>query len=138
MSTLKINGNEIFSGLLMQSKPGSLTSNNIPGKKTLVTTKANTILMHTIAVCPWYLHEKTSVQDLPRASNPITLKGCVGILPDGYQWTNPLPQIPTKQSVPTGREVLPGYFGLPIRIPTLCSLIGPAVGKAQIPWLPCH
>ncbi len=54
----------------------------------------------------------------------------VGILPDRYQWTNPLPQIPTKQSVPTSREVLPGYFGLPIRIPTLRSLIGPAIGKA--------
>jgi hypothetical protein len=32
----------------------------------------------------------------------------VGILPDGYQQTNPLPRIPTKQSVPTSREVLPG------------------------------
>jgi hypothetical protein len=40
----------------------------------------------------------------------------VGILPDGYQWTNPLPQIPTKQSVPTSMEGLPGYFGLPILI----------------------
>ncbi len=62
----------------------------------------------------------------------------VGILPDGYQRTNSLTQIPTKQSVPTSREVLPGYFGLPIRIPTLRSLIGPAIGKAWIPWLSCH
>ena len=62
----------------------------------------------------------------------------VGILSDEYQWTNPLPQIPTKQSVPTSREVLPGYFGLPIRIPTLGSLIGPAIGKARIPWLSCN
>jgi hypothetical protein len=54
----------------------------------------------------------------------------VAIRPDGYQQTNPLPQIPTKQSVPTSREVLPGYFGLPIRIPTLRSLIGPAIGKS--------
>jgi hypothetical protein len=54
----------------------------------------------------------------------------VGILPDGYQRTNPLSQIPTEQSVPTSRECLPGYFGLLIRIPTLRSLIGPAIGKA--------
>ncbi len=62
----------------------------------------------------------------------------VGILPDGYQQTNPLPQIPTKQNVSTSREVLPSYFRLPIRIPTLHSLIGHAIGKAQIPWLSCH
>ncbi len=66
------------------------------------------------------------------------LDGSVGILPDGYQQTNPLPKIPTKQSVPTNRECLPGYFGLPIQIPTLHSLIGPAIGKARIPWLSCH
>jgi hypothetical protein len=39
---------------------------------------------HHIAVCPWYLHEKTSVQELPRTSKPSTVKGCAGILPDGY------------------------------------------------------
>ncbi len=63
---------------------------------------------------------------------------CVGILPDRYQQTNLLPQNPSKQSVPTSREVLPGYFGLPIKIPMLHSLIGPAISKAQIPWLSCH
>jgi hypothetical protein len=78
---------------------------------------------HHTAVCPWYLHEKMSLQELPRASKPST---------DGYQWINPLPQIPTKQ------RVLPGNFGLPIRTPTLHSLIGPATGKAQIPWLSYH
>jgi hypothetical protein len=66
------------------------------------------------------------------------MKGCVGILPDGYVHMNPLPQIPTKQSVPTSRECLPGYFGLPIWIPTLRRLIGPEMGKAQIPWLSYH
>ncbi len=53
----------------------------------------------------------------------------VGTLPDGYVRTNPLPQIPTKQSVPTTRERLPGYLGIPIRIPTLRSLIGPAIAR---------
>jgi hypothetical protein len=93
---------------------------------------------HHIAVRPWYLHETTSVRELQRFSKPSTLKGCVGIQPDGYQLTNSPPQISTKQSVPTSRECLPGYFGLPIRIPTLCSLLGPAIGKARIPWLSCH
>ncbi len=49
---------------------------------------------HHMAVCPLYLHEQTSVWELPRAIKPSTLKGCVGILPDGYIRTNPLPQLP--------------------------------------------
>jgi hypothetical protein len=32
---------------------------------------------HHIAVRPWYLHEPTSVRELPRACKPSTLKGCV-------------------------------------------------------------
>ena len=62
----------------------------------------------------------------------------VGILPDGYVRTNPLPQIPTKQSVPTNKDSLPGYFGIPIVIPTLRSLIGPAISKVRTPWLSFH
>ena len=34
---------------------------------------------HHTAVCPWFLHKPTSVRELPRASKPSTLKGCVGI-----------------------------------------------------------
>ncbi len=102
-----------------------------PGKENLGDYQSkHQLRAHHLAVCPWYLHEKTSVQELPRASKPSTLKGCVGILPDGYQRTNPQPQIPTKQSVPISRECLPGYFGYPIRIPMLHSLTGPAIGKA--------
>ena len=63
---------------------------------------------------------------------------CVGILPDGYVRTNPLPQIPTRQSVPTNKDSLPGYFGIPIAIPTLRSLIGPAISKVRTPWLSFH
>ena len=62
----------------------------------------------------------------------------VRTLPDGYIHTNPLPQIPTTQSVPTSRECLPGYFGIPIVISTLRSLIGPVIGKVQTPWLSFH
>ena len=107
-----------------------------PGKENLGDYQSkHHIGAHHTAVRPWYLHKPTSVQELPRASKPNTLKGCVGILPDGYVRTNPLPQIPTKQSVPASRECLPGYFGIPIVIPTLHSLIRPTIGKVQTPWL---
>jgi hypothetical protein len=49
----------------------------------------------------------------------ITMSLGVGTLPDGYVSTNPLPQVPTKESVQTSRIPLPPYFGLPIVIPTL-------------------
>ncbi len=120
-------------------KAGKFDINYYSGKENLCDYQSKHHLgAHHTAVRPLYLHEKTSLQELPRDSKPGTLKGCAGILPDGYQWTNPLPQILIKQSVPTSRAVLPGYFGLPIRIPLSHSLIGPAIGKAQIPWLSCH
>jgi len=62
----------------------------------------------------------------------------VGILPDGYIRTNPLPQIPTKQSVPPSKDSLLGYYGIPLAIPTLRSLIGPSIDKVRIPWLSFH
>ncbi len=90
---------------------------------------------HHTAVHPWYLHKPTSVRELPRASSkPSTLRGCVGTLPEGYVRTNPLPQVPTKQSVPTSRIHLPPYFGLPIVIPMLPRIVGPAIARARIPW----
>ena len=45
----------------------------------------------------------------------------------------PLPQVPTRQSVPTTRKHLPGYFGLPIGIPTLSSITRPAILKGRSP-----
>jgi hypothetical protein len=111
-------------------KAGKIDIQYYPGKDLGVYNSKHHLGTHHTAVPPWYLHEKTSLQELIRASKPSTLKGCVGILPDGSQQTNLLPQIPSKQSVPISREVLPGYFGLPIRIPMLRSLIGPAIGKA--------
>ena len=74
----------------------------------------------------------------PRASKPSTLEGYIGILPDGCVRRDPLPQIPTTQSVPASRERLPGYFGIPIVIPTLCNLIGSATSKVQTPWISFH
>jgi hypothetical protein len=95
-----------------------------PGKENLAYYQSkHHISAHYTAVRPWYLHKQNSVHELPRASKPSTLKGCIRTLPDGYVRTSPLPQILTKQSVPTTRECLPGYLGLPIRIPTLHSLI---------------
>ncbi len=64
----------------------------------------------------------------------ITTSLGVRTLPDGYVRTNPLPQVPTKQSVQTSRIRLPPYFGLPIVIPTLRKIVGPAIARARIPW----
>jgi hypothetical protein len=61
----------------------------------------------------------------------------VGILPDGHLHTNPLPQIPTKQNVPTSKECLPGYFGILMVIYTLRSRIRPALDKVRTPWFCC-
>ena len=46
---------------------------------------------HHTAVRSWYLHELTSVRELPRAGKPSTLKWCVGTLTDGYVHTGLLP-----------------------------------------------
>ena len=102
-----------------------------PGKENLADyqSKHHTGAHHT-AVRPWYLHETTSVRELPRACKPSTLKGCVGTLPDGYVRTNPLPQVPSRQSAPI---TLPTYFRLPIVIPTLRRLLGPTIARVRIP-----
>ena len=48
-----------------------------PGKENLGDYQSkHHIGAHHTAVCPWYLHEPKSVQELPRASKPSTLKGC--------------------------------------------------------------
>ncbi len=90
---------------------------------------------HHMAVHPWYLHETTSVRELPRACKPSTLKlkGCVGTLPDGYVRTNSLPQVPSRQSAPITAARLPTYFRLPVVIPTLRRLLGPAIARVRIP-----
>ncbi len=64
----------------------------------------------------------------------ITMSLGVGTLPDGYVRTNPLTQVPTKQSVKTSRICLPPYFRLPIAIPTLQRIVEPAIARARIPW----
>ena len=53
---------------------------------------------HHQEVRPWYLHMHNSPRELPRASNPSTLRGCVGTLPNGYI-----------RSVPMPRILVPGY-----------------------------
>jgi len=49
---------------------------------------------HHTVVRPYYLHEKNSPLELPRAIRPSTLKGCVGILKDGYVRNVLLPREP--------------------------------------------
>jgi hypothetical protein len=106
-----------------------------PGKENLADYQSkHHVGAHHQAVRSWYLHEPNSVRELPRASKPSSLKGCVGTLPDGYLKSNPLPQVPTKQSALTSKICLPPYLGLPIGIPTLRRIVGPAIAKAQIPW----
>jgi hypothetical protein len=53
---------------------------------------------HHVAVRPWYLHMENSLQYLPRAERPSTLKGCVRTLKDGYVRNVPLPKAPRIQS----------------------------------------
>ena len=86
------------------------------------------------------LGDETAMLAMPDGSGEVTTGTIppVGILPDGYVCTNPLPQIPTKQSVPPSKDSLLGYYGIPLAIPTLRSLIGPAIDKVQIPWLSFH
>ncbi len=116
-------------------KQGKFDIKYYPGKENLADYQSkNHLSTHHKAVRPWYLHEPTSVRELPRTSKPSTLKGCVGTLPDGYHKSNPLPQVPTKQSVLTSKVRLPLYFGLPIGIPTLRKIIRPTIARAQIPW----
>jgi hypothetical protein len=106
-----------------------------PGKENLADYQSkHHVGAHHQAIHPWYLHKPNSVRELPRASKPSTLKGCVGSLPDGYLKLNPLPQVPTKQSALTSKIRLPPYLGLPIAIPTLRRIVGPAIAKAQLPW----
>ncbi len=76
---------------------------------------------HT-AVYPWFLHKLTSVRELPRASKPSTLKGCVVTLTE------------TMQSVPKKEKRLPTYFEIPPLIPVLRRAIGPAIARARTPW----
>jgi hypothetical protein len=64
----------------------------------------------------------------------VKLLRSVGTLPDGYLKSNPLPQVPIKQSALTGKIRLPPYLGIPIAIPTVRKIVGPAIAKTRIPW----
>ena len=103
---------------------------------------------HHTAVRPYYLHEKNSPLELPRAIWPSTLKGCVGTLKDGYVRNLPLPRVPQIQSakliapsrcIPEGttpsrciqvETPLPDYLPISKWIPTLPKL-GSLLGFSQ-------
>jgi hypothetical protein len=70
-----------------------------------------------------------SVLELPRADKPSTLKGCVDTLTDGYVRTSTLPRVPTKQSAQPSGKRLPPNLGIPVLIPTLREVIGPAMAR---------
>jgi hypothetical protein len=46
---------------------------------------------HHKDVCPIYLHKENLPSVLPRATQPSSLKGCVGTPPEGYICNVPLP-----------------------------------------------
>jgi hypothetical protein len=99
---------------------------------------------HHTTVRPYYLHEKNSPLELPRAIRPSTLKGCVGTLKDGYVCNVPLPRVPQIQSAShdTSHELiapsrciqtgtpLPDYLSVFSWIPTLPKL-GRLLGFSQ-------
>ena len=102
---------------------------------------------HHTAVRPYYLHEKNSPWELPRAIKPSTWKGFVGTLKNGYVRNVPLPRVPIllprvpqiqSASPTTSREsiapkagiTLPGYLHVPSWIHTLPKL-GSIIGFSQ-------
>ncbi len=69
----------------------------------------------------------------------------VRTLKDGYIRNVPLPRVPRIQSTSTpatltSRDVfsqgkhLPPYSGIPVQIPTLRRVIGPAIARVRTPW----
>ena len=62
--------------------------------------------LHHVAVRPYYLHQENSPRILPQATRHSTLKGCVGILENGYVRSVPLPKIPQIQSTSQVASVL--------------------------------
>ena len=91
---------------------------------------------HHMAVRPYYLHEKNFPLELTRTIWPITLKGCVGTLKDGYVRNVPLSRVAWRQSAShdTSHELiapsrciqtgtpLPDYLPVSSWIPTLPKL----------------
>ena len=96
--------------------------------------------VHHTAIWPYYLHEKNSPLELPRAIQPSTLKGSVGTLKDGYICNVPLLRVPQIQSASpaTSHEFiapkvgisLSGYLHVPSWIPMLPK-IGSILGVAR-------
>ena len=65
-----------------------------PGQEKLAdyTSKHHDSKHHKI-VRPWYIQEDNSPRVLPHAAKPSALRGCVGIVSNGYNRTCPLPII---------------------------------------------
>ncbi len=70
---------------------------------------------------PYYLHEKNSPLELPRAIRQCTLKGCVGNLKDGYVHNVPLPRVPRIQSA---KLIAPSICNLAGTTPSRCIQVG--------------
>jgi len=74
--------------------------------------------MHDREVRLWYLQEKNSPRYLPRAAAPITLRGCVGTLANGYIKSVPLPRVTARAAHVTAvtdrcQALKPVPYGMP-------------------------
>ena len=66
-----------------------------PGQENLgdYPSKAHTGAVHQ-HVRPWYIHDRNSPRELPRALRPSSRRGCVETLGDPYNKRTPLPSVP--------------------------------------------
>ena len=80
--------------LLDQEAQRLFTFHQHPGQENLgdYPSKHHTADTHR-HVRPYYVHMDNSPLTLPRAQQPRTRRGCVGILGDGYQGKRPLPAV---------------------------------------------
>ncbi len=93
---------------------------------------------HHTAVRLYYLHEKISPLELPRAIRQSTLKSCVGTLKDGYIHNVPLPRVPQIQSA---KLIAPSICHLAGTTPSRCIPVGTPLPEylpvsSWIPTLP--
>jgi hypothetical protein len=94
-----------------------------PGKENLADYQSKLhVGAHHQAVRPWYLHEDNSPTELPQATRPSTLKGCVGTLPQGYVHNVPLPRVPQRQSTTKSQvHTIPDYYKVLYVVPTYAT-----------------
>jgi hypothetical protein len=94
-----------------------------PGQENLADYQSkHQIGVHHQAICPWYLHNKNTPLILPGATQPSTLKGCVGTLPAEYVCNVPLPRVLRLQRAGSQQvHIMPDYYSSSYADPTYDS-----------------